>query len=156
MLKQVKRTDYPAFIKDPLFAAIESAAQAIDNTDMYASRPRDAVEYLSNQVDSWRSLSHVSEYCRIAAVLFDDLSTLADQSELIRRNIGKLRGEIRRNYGSYFLSLAERDGELCRQCGNTHNLCIDHIVPLIKGGTNDIDNLQLLCGDCNLRKSDKI
>ncbi|MFB8199437.1 HNH endonuclease [Kitasatospora purpeofusca] len=31
----------------------------------------------------------------------------------------------------------------------------DHMAPLAKGGLNDLTNLQLLCGRCNLRKSDK-
>lgn len=29
----------------------------------------------------------------------------------------------------------------------------DHIVPLARGGTNDVSNLQLLCADCNKKKS---
>ena len=32
---------------------------------------------------------------------------------------------------------------------------IDHIVPVNQGGTNDPENLQLLCPGCNLRKSDR-
>ena len=28
----------------------------------------------------------------------------------------------------------------------------DHIVPLVKGGLNDVSNIQLLCQDCNLKK----
>ncbi len=32
---------------------------------------------------------------------------------------------------------------------------IDHITPVNQGGTNDRENLQLLCGGCNLRKSDR-
>jgi 5-methylcytosine-specific restriction endonuclease McrA len=30
---------------------------------------------------------------------------------------------------------------------------VDHILALSRGGTNDARNLQLLCADCNLRKS---
>ena len=32
---------------------------------------------------------------------------------------------------------------------------IEHIIPVIQGGTNDLDNLALSCGGCNSRKSSK-
>ncbi|GHH80337.1 hypothetical protein GCM10018781_60340 [Kitasatospora indigofera] len=32
----------------------------------------------------------------------------------------------------------------------------DHMIPLARGGLNDLTNLQLLCGRCNLKKSDRI
>ena len=33
---------------------------------------------------------------------------------------------------------------------------IDHIIPLAKGGNNDLLNLQLLCSKCNNKKRDLI
>lgn len=48
--------------------------------------------------------------------------------------------------------LAERDGRSCKHCGTTEKLTVDHIVPRSRGGTNDINNLQILCRACNSRK----
>jgi hypothetical protein len=44
----------------------------------------------------------------------------------------------------------------CVSCGSTDDLTIDHIVPLTRGGTNDLINLQVLCRPCNSRKSNKV
>jgi ribosomal protein S27AE len=49
----------------------------------------------------------------------------------------------------------DRDGRVCAQCGSTDNLEIDHIIPLRHGGTNDLDNLQVLCIGCNRKKGSK-
>ncbi|MGL5034334.1 MAG: HNH endonuclease [Microcystaceae cyanobacterium] len=49
----------------------------------------------------------------------------------------------------------QRDRHQCQGCGQTHletQLNIDHIIPLAKGGSNDISNLQTLCQSCNQRK----
>jgi 5-methylcytosine-specific restriction endonuclease McrA len=43
----------------------------------------------------------------------------------------------------------------CAICGSTKNPTIDHIVPISKGGTDGVDNLQVLCGSCNSRKGGK-
>ena len=34
-------------------------------------------------------------------------------------------------------------------------MTIDHIVPQSKGGTDHLDNLQLLCAACNSMKGDR-
>jgi hypothetical protein len=49
----------------------------------------------------------------------------------------------------------ERDEYRCQYCGSWENLHLDHIVALANGGTDDLDNLQTLCGMCNLRKGVK-
>jgi 5-methylcytosine-specific restriction endonuclease McrA len=52
-----------------------------------------------------------------------------------------------------------RDKYQCRSCGKTNQqtqLHIDHIIPLAKGGSNDISNLQTLCVKCNQQKKDKL
>jgi 5-methylcytosine-specific restriction endonuclease McrA len=43
----------------------------------------------------------------------------------------------------------------CVQCGSTEDLTWDHIVPLVKGGTNELSNLQVLCRACNGSKGAK-
>lgn len=52
-------------------------------------------------------------------------------------------------------SLYEEQQGICKGCGNKYlrkDLGIDHIVPRAKGGTNKIENLQLLCHHCNAVK----
>lgn len=47
----------------------------------------------------------------------------------------------------------------CLQCGRSEpdiTLTFDHVVPLTKGGTNDITNGQPLCGPCNSRKHTQV
>ena len=44
----------------------------------------------------------------------------------------------------------------CQMCGTKEKIIIDHITPLSKGGTNNIDNLQPLCISCNCSKNNKL
>ena len=53
-----------------------------------------------------------------------------------------------------------RDGYRCRHCGISTALGavlhVDHIIPISKGGTSDLGNLQTLCQDCYLGKSNRL
>lgn len=78
-----------------------------------------------------------------------------------RRNRRKLR--LLKNGG--FHSLAEWEtlkaqyNWTCPSCGKAEPEIIltkDHIIPALKGGSNNIENLQPLCRPCNSRKHSKI
>jgi len=43
----------------------------------------------------------------------------------------------------------------CAYCGSTEKICIDHVVPLSKGGVNGIGNYLPACLSCNSSKKDK-
>ena len=54
----------------------------------------------------------------------------------------------------------ERDGGICMKCGKPvpkNNYHVDHIIPISAGGDEwDLNNLELSCAECNLKKGAKI
>jgi 5-methylcytosine-specific restriction endonuclease McrA len=56
-------------------------------------------------------------------------------------------------------AVLQRDGMRCTSCGlgaiDRVKLHVDHIEPVSKGGSNDLENLHTLCESCNLGKSDQ-
>lgn len=50
-------------------------------------------------------------------------------------------------------ALCAKYGHRCLMCNKTGvKLTVDHVIPLARGGANDIANLQPLCRSCNARK----
>lgn len=80
---------------------------------------------------------------------------------LIVRKINKYKYKHRRNVAGKFSlsewkSLLSKFNNQCLWCGNTSDITVDHVIPLILGGTNYIHNIQPLCRVCNSKKHDKI
>lgn len=69
--------------------------------------------------------------------------------QLARRRARKLEAE-----GDFtveeFEALCEKYGNMCLRCGDRDVLLTpDHVVPLSLGGSNLLENIQPLCGNCN-------
>ena len=52
--------------------------------------------------------------------------------------------------------ILEKHEFMCKECGKkpklAYSLHIHHIIPLFKGGKNEVGNLEALCFDCHLKK----
>lgn len=52
-------------------------------------------------------------------------------------------------------ALIKRDGQICNICKKPKyigQLTIDHVVQVSRGGSSDLENLQLLCRECHIEK----
>ena len=80
-----------------------------------------------------------------------DMATLR-QREFAKKQRAAMTPSLRHD-------ILERDGFRCQHCGATAadgaKLHVDHIIPVAKGGKTEPSNLQTLCEECNLGKSDK-
>ena len=50
------------------------------------------------------------------------------------------------------LAVFERDGGRCVECDSAFDIQYDHVIPVAMGGATTVENLQILCADCNRRK----
>lgn len=57
------------------------------------------------------------------------------------------------------IKVIRRDGQVCQSCHRfvpDDKIHFDHIIPFSKGGPTTVENLRVLCNDCNLKKSDSL
>lgn len=69
-----------------------------------------------------------------------------------KKNWGKGRGG--RSWRKLKDKILARDNYTCQSCGRVGGrLELDHIINVAQGGTNNQDNLQILCHDCHKQKT---
>lgn len=98
--------------------------------------------------------------------LSDPAGWLARQKDWRQRNPEKAHAYVRTSHskrreaskgGSFttaqWLALLDRHGRRCAYCGSNVQIEIDHRIPLIRGGSNTIENILPACRSCNRRKN---
>lgn len=74
------------------------------------------------------------------------------QANKSRRRALKMSAESDNSVLSDIIALF---GSRCLRCGSEVGLSVDHVIPLFLGGSNKLDNKQLLCVSCNSSKGIK-
>ena len=92
----------------------------------------------------------------------DVVALVADRERRSRRRLDRAHAALHQEHASagrrepvprdVRLVVWRRDRGRCRECGSGFDLQYDHVIPLALGGATSVENLQLLCGDCNRAK----
>lgn len=106
-----------------------------------------------------------SDFCKLRKLFVFNPEEIFDYKSILRRGIrnyySRLREEEdnRRRSACAYTSRSDikeavfnRHGKSCISCGSSENITIDHIVPVSRGGKDEIKNLQPLCRSCNSKK----
>jgi hypothetical protein len=82
-----------------------------------------------------------------------DCGSLSDQVRCLEHR-GTPRNGSTRRWRKVRAAVLKRDGYRCRYCG-AEATTVDHVRPVVSGGTDREDNLVAACADCNGTKGDK-
>ncbi|MBU4361271.1 HNH endonuclease [bacterium] len=93
-----------------------------------------------------------------AVVILLFLISVANKDRRKKRlkNLYISSGDSRRISDKVKREVWRRDEGKCVQCGSRERLEYDHIIPISKGGSNTVRNIELLCEKCNREKSGNI
>ena len=77
---------------------------------------------------------------------------------------GATETKVPRRDGRYIprdimLKVVRRDNHICQICFKyvpDHEIEFDHVIPFSKGGPTTVDNLRLLCRECNRKKTNSL
>ena len=132
------------------FELCNSSAQILDWIFHYQGRITS--EELGDMIEALQAILHpMANYCS------NGVDKKADGLSLLRKWLAP-QSKRKSIKPSLRFEILKRDDYRCQMCGVTAKdgaaLEIDHITPVAKGGTNDADNLQVLCRECNAGKSD--
>lgn len=99
--------------------------------------------------------SNIFEIYSIALGIIHEYETYCLHRCLIKKHVKAQRKIVDSRRDEFQLALEKRDGLICKGCGRTKNLHIDHKQALSRGGLSVLENLQFLCSFCNNSKHNR-
>ncbi len=107
--------------------------------------------------DQWECLSHFDPQDINCKHWGHVCPVFISQSRATETKLGRREGRyIPREI---MLKVVRRDSQLCQVCYKyvrDDELEFDHIIPVSKGGPTSVDNIRVLCRECNKKKSDSL
>lgn len=123
--------------------------------------------FIDSNIVVWKPFRN--ELKKLTSTTFKRFHISLDRRNYILESLNNLSLEVanknsyksRRRKADFEISIKrdkvlELHGSICLCCGSDKKITIDHIIPVFKGGGNDINNLQPLCHRCNSSKRIKI
>lgn len=102
------------------------------------------VQDLNSKIQKNSAAQRKTKYLKGGCSKLHGQATLNVQSELFETSNRYVSKQLK-------YRVWKRDGEKCRKCNSSANLQFDHILPLALGGKTHLENLRLLCFNCNQR-----
>lgn len=139
----------------------KAVGQRPSKTEWEMSEPRLSYPGYKRRFGGWTNAClKFIEYKMGSNILADDF-VLSDKDIQQDKKIEYVQERSRDIPLSLRLKILSRDNFRCIYCGKSPattfgtRLHIDHILPFSKGGKSILENLQTLCEECNLGKSDR-
>lgn len=147
-------------LHDPRYAALTASARGVMCGLEELLAETGEVQCTLKMLASWLCADKKLVKASLDAISASGVLTIERQDDLYIIS-GEGYGEQRRppieGWQRLRAIVFERDGYACCYCGATASpLECDHITPVSRGGTNDLENLTTACKPCNRSKGAKM
>lgn len=135
------------FVEDQNYAAIAHLRVAAQEN----------IKSLDQETDKYVSKIRINE--RRKSVIAKRLHVIEKSAEIypqIRYHFRRIEANRAISNPNLRRQVFKKDKWKCKFCGSAEFLSVDHINPVVAGGSDCISNLQTLCRSCNSKKGAKI